>query len=211
MSSVPEIVATYEETIAQLRSQQQKHLPVLMLHGDDCQHMDISYIIVAVSDVMADLPEDLSVVAARIISDLALLNLLTSDKNALITEANEIIAEQMSDFRESLEKQLADVPETKLNRAVVIGTKHMNEAELAVLAKVYDKLEVTHVNHEERKDFVYYNYDQNPKLRENIVSAFYEVLVETQTESTLKFGNFVHTEAVMGFTSELLKVIKSKR
>lgn len=211
MDTVIETIATYEESVAQLREQQKTTLPTLFLSGDDCRFMDVSYIIEAINDLKDKLPEDCSEIAARIVADLALLDEKISDKNALIEEENEILNGQVSDLREALDIQLAGLPELKLTRAVKIGTKHMNEGELKVLAKVYDKLKVTHVNHEERKDLVYYDPEQQPELREKIIAAFYSTLEETGTESALEFRNYVHIETVGASTSNIASVIKSKR
>lgn len=211
MDTVIETIATYEESVAQLREQQKPTLPTLFLSGDDCRFMDVSYIIEAINDLKDKLPEDCSEIAARIVADLALLDEKISYKNALIEEENEILNGQVSDLREALDTQLAGLPELKLTRAVKIGTKHMNEGELKVLAKVYDKLKVTHVNHEERKDLVYYNPEEQPELREKIIAAFYSTLEEAGTESTLEFRNYVHIETVGPSTSNIVSVIKSKR
>lgn len=208
---VTEIVATYEASVFELRDQQKSTFPTLTLCGDDSQFMDTGYIIESINEIKDQLPEDCSVIAARIVADLALLNEMVSDKNALIKEENEILDEQVSELREALDAQLANIPEVKLTRAVTIGTKHMNAVELDVLEKVYQELKVTHVNHEERKDLVYYDYEQNPELREKIISTFYAILAISGVDSELDFRNYVHTEAVSGFTSELLKVVKSKR
>lgn len=210
MNTPLELIAGFQEATAQLREQHEKMLPTLSLCGDDCRYMDVPYIIEALNDVKENLPADLSVIAARIVADLALLNEMTNDQNALIQERNDILLEQIGDLHTALEVQLADVPERQLNRAVTIGTKHLNDAELALLEAVYTGLKVTHVNHEERKDLVYYNYDERPTLREDIIAAFYAGVKENNLNSELEFRNYVHSEAVMGYTSDLVKVIESK-
>lgn len=154
MNTPLELIAGFQEATAQLRDQHEQKLPTLSLCGDDCRYMDVAYIIEALNEVKDNLPADLSVIAARIVADLALLDEMTRDQNALIQERNDILAEQLGDLHTALEIQLADVPERQLNRAVTIGTKHLNAAELAVLEAVYTGLKVTHVNHEERKDLV---------------------------------------------------------
>lgn len=215
MTAIMETINFFEKSIDELRKQQEAKLPTLMLCGDDCQFMDISYIINAVSELKAELPEDCSVVAARIIADLALLHDMTTDRNELIQERNEIITSQISDFQSALDVQLANVPEIKLGRAIIIGTKHLNATHLSALSKVYDALKLTHVRHEERKDIVYHNYYDKPNLREEIISTFHTLLEKeenvTVLDSILTFRNFVHSEDVQGYTSDLIKVIKSKR
>lgn len=211
MNTPLELIAGFQEATAQLRDQHEQKLPTLSLCGDDCRYMDVAYIIEALNEVKDNLPANLSVIAARIVADLDLLDEMTSDQNALIQERNDILDEQIGDLHTALETQLADVPERKLTRAVTIGTKHMNADELAILEAVYTGLNVTHVNHEERKDLVYYNYDERPTLREDIIAAFYAGVKETNLNSEIEFRNYVHSENVMGYTSELVKVIEAKR
>lgn len=215
MTNVIETITCFENSIEELRKQQEAKLPTLMLFGDDCQFMDASYIINAVSELKDELPDDCSVVAARIIADLALLSEMTADRNALIQERNEIVEEQMGDLRSALDVQLATAPEVKMTRAIKIGTKHLNAIQLSALSKVYDALNLTHVRHEERKDIVYHNYDDTPNLRDEIISTFNTLLEKeenvTVLDSMLTFRNFVHSEDVQGYTSDLIKVIKSKR
>lgn len=211
MNTPLELIAGFQEATAQLRDQHEQMLPTLSLCGDDCRYMDVAYIIEALNEVKDNLPANLSVIAARIVADLAMLDEMTKDQNALIQERNDILDEQIGDLHTALETQLADVPERQLTCAVTIGTKHMNAAELAILEAVYTCLNVTHVNHEERKDLVYYNYDERPTLREDIIAAFYAGVKETNLNSEIEFRNYVHGENVMGYTSELVKVIEAKR
>jgi len=215
MTAIIDTINFVEKAIDELRKQQEDKLPTLMLFGDDCQFMDASYIINAVKELKDELPDDCSVVAARIIADLTLLSTMTADRNSLIQERNDIVEEQIDDLVSSLDVQLSTTPEVKLTRAIKIGTKHLNTIQLSALSKVYDALKLTHVCHEERKDIVYHNYDETPNLSDDIISAFHEFLVKedgaTFIDGTLKFRNFVHSEDVQGYTSDLIKVIKSKR
>lgn len=211
MNSVIDIIATYEISVNQLREQQQAALPTLLLCGDDSQFMDTAYIIEAISELRDKLPEDFSVIAARVVADLAQLHEMITDSNSLIKENNDILDEQVGDLREALETQLANVPETRFTRAILIGTGHMSYDEVQILNKVYDKLNVTHVNHEHHKDAVYCTDEECSTLREAIITEFSIILTEQRLASTLKFSNYVHSEAIMGYTSELVKVIKSKR
>lgn len=215
MNPVKDIIDTYEVSVSQLRDQKKPVFPTLSLCGDDAQFMDTSYIIEAINEIKDQLPDDCSVIAARIVADLAELHEMISDKNAIIKESNEILDEQVGDLHTALETQLADVPEVKLTRAIKIGTKHLNAIQLSALSKVYDTLNLTHVRHEERKDIVYHNYDETPNLSEVIISTFHTLLEKeenvTVLDCMLTFRNFVHSEDVQGFTSDLIKVIKSKR
>lgn len=211
MTSVIDIISTYETSVNQLSEQKQAVLPTLMLFGDDAQFMDASYIIEAINDLKAKLPEEFGVIAARVVADLAQLHEMIADSNSLITEQNDILDEQVGDLREALEKQLADVPETKLTRAILIGTGHMSYEEVQILNKVYDKLNITHVDNGRSKDYVYCTDEESSKLREAIIMEFSLTCREQQLETPLKFSNYVHSEAVMGYTSELVKVIRAKR
>ena len=211
MNSVIDIIDTYETSVDQLCDQKQATLPTLTLCGDDARFMDASYIIEAINELKANLPEDMSVIADRVVADLAQLHEMISDSNSLIVEQNDILNEQIGDLREALETQLADVPETRFTRAIIIGTGRMNYNEVQILNKVYDKLSITHVNHDHHKDSVYCTDEECSTLREAIITEFSIILNEQQFASTLKFSNYVHSEAIMGYTSELVKVIKSKR
>ena len=211
MDSVTDIIDTYEISVDQLCEQKQAVLPALTLFGDDSRFMDAPYIIEAINKLKSNLPEDMSLIASRIMADLNQLHEMIADSNSLIVEQNDILNEQLGDLREALETQLADVPESKLTRAIIIGTRHMNYDEIKILDKVYDKLNISHINREELNDYVYCTDDECSKLREAIIIEFASVLANQQLPSTLKFSNHVHSEAVMGYTSELVKVIKSKR
>lgn len=211
MDSVTDIIDTYEISVDQLCEQKQAVLPTLTLFGDDSRFMDAPYIIEAINELKSNLPEDMSLIASRIMADLNQLHEMIADSNSLIVEQNDILNEQLGDLREALETQLADVPESKLTRAIIIGTRHMNYDEIKILDKVYDKLNISHINREELNDYVYCTDDECSKLREAIIIEFAIFLAIQQLPSTLKFSNHVHSEAVMGYTSELVKVIKSKR
>lgn len=211
MTSVIDIITTYETSVEQLCEQKQVELPTLMLFGDDARFMDAPYIIEAINEMKDKLPEDMSVIAARVMADLAQLHEMIADSNSLIVERNDILNEQVGNLREALEKQLADVPETKLTRAILIGTGHMSYEEVQILNKVYDKLNITHVDKGRSKDYVYCTDDESSKLREAIIMEFSLICTEQQLNTPLKFSNYVHSEAVMGYTSELVKVIKAKR
>lgn len=211
MNNVIELITGFQAAAAQLREQQEKKLPVLALYGDDCQYMDSSYIIEAISNLKNDLPPEFAVVAGRIIADIALLSEMTDDKNALIEERNNILDGEVSDLQEALELQLADVPEVKMDRAVVINIKHMNNDEIQLLDQVYKNLKLSHVNREERKHSVYFVYDENPKLHSLIVAEFKKVVEDSGIVSSFPIANYVQGEPVMGFISDLIKVIQSKQ
>lgn len=211
MTSVIDIISTYETSVEQLHDQKQATLPTLTLCGDDAQFMDTGYIIEAISELKAKLPEEFSVIAARVVADLAQLHEMIADSNSLIVERNDILDEEMGDLREALATQLAEVPEAQLTRAITIGISHLSDDEVKALDKVYQKLNISHLNREARTDYVYCTDDESPKLREAIISEFSTVLTEEQIASTLKFSNYVHSQAVMGYTADLVKVIKSKR
>lgn len=211
MNNVIELIAGFQTTVAQLREQQEKTLPTLGLHGDDCEYMDSSYIIEAISNLKNNLPPEFAVVADRIIADIALLSEMTEDKNALIQERNDIIDSEVSDLQVALESHLVDVPEVKMDRAVVINIKHMNNDEIQLLDQVYKNLKLSHVNREERKHSVYFVYDENPKLHSLIVAEFKKVVEDSGIVSSFPIANYVQGEPVMGFISDLIKVIQSKQ
>jgi len=211
MTNVIELISGFQTAAAQLREQQEKTLPVLGLYGDDCQYMDSSYIIEAFSNLKSELPPEFAVVADRIIADISLLNEMTNDKNALIEERNEILDTEVSDLQAVLESHLVDLPESKMDRAVVINIKYMNDDELQLLEQVYKNLNLTHVNREERKHSVYFVYADKPKLHSLIVAEFNKVVAEYGIASSLLISNYVQGEPVLGFTSELIKVIQSKQ
>lgn len=211
MNNIIELITGFQTAAAQLREQQVKKLPVLGLYGDDCQYMDTSYIIEAISNLKNDLPPEFAVVADRIIADLALLNEMTNDENELIVERNEILDNEVSELQVALESHLVDLPETKMDRAVVINIKHMNNDEIQLLDQVYKNLKLTHVNREERKHSVYFVYDKNPKLHSLIVDEFKKVVEDSGIVSSLPIANYVQGEPVMGFISDLIKVIQSKQ
>lgn len=181
-----------------------------MLYGDDCQFMDTSYVINALDDLKDKLPSDISAVASRIISDLALLNGLINDSNDLIKERNHILDDQESDLRTAFHEQIANVPEAKMDRAVTVGVTHLNEEEIQTLESVYKKLDLTHINREDRKHYIYFNYAETPKLLQTIVQAFNDELKAVGMDSLIKFSNYVHSQSVGG-TSDLIKVIQSKQ
>lgn len=211
MDSVTDIIDTYEISVDQLCEQKQAVLPTLTLFGDDSRFMDAPYIIEAINELKSNLPEDMSLIASRIMADLNQLHEMIADSNSLIVEQNDILNEQIGDLREALETQLADVSESKLTRAIIIETNHMGYDEVKILDKVYDKLNILYINREDLKDYVYCTDDECSKLREAIIIEFASFLAEQRLNSSLKFSNYVHSEAVMGYTSELVKVIKSKR
>lgn len=211
MNSVIDIISTYETSVNQLNDQKQAVLPTLMLCGDDAQFMDAAYIIETINELKEKLPEDFSVIAARVVADLAQLHEMISDSNSLIVERNDILDEEIGDLREALDVQLAGVPESQMDRAIVIGTKHMSYDEIQILEKVYKNLKLTHINREIHKHSVYYTYDKSPELQKAIVAEYHVVLAESGLASSLKFENYVHGENIQGFTSDLVKVIKSKQ
>ena len=211
MNSVIDIISTYETSVNQLNDQKQSVLPTLSLCGDDAQFMDTSYIIEAINDFKEKLPEDLSVIAARVVADLAQLHEMISDSNSLIVERNDILDEEIGDLREALDVQLTGVPESQMDRAIVIGTKHMSYDEIQILEKVYKNFKLTHINRENHKHSVYYTYDKSPELQKAIVAEYHVVLAESGLVSSLKFDNYVHGANIQGFTSDLVKVIKSKQ
>lgn len=210
MTNILEVITGFQTAVSQVREQKEQELPHFMLYGDDCQFMDTSYVINALDDLKDKLPSDISAVASRIISDLALLNGLINDSNDLIKERNHILDDQESDLRTAFHEQIANVPEAKMDRAVTVGVTHLNEEEIQTLESVYKKLDLTHINREDRKHYIYFNYAETPKLLQTIIQAFNDELKAVGMDSLIKFSNYVHSQSVGG-TSDLIKVIQSKQ
>lgn len=207
MNSVIETLKNFEGKISDLRSKQEHLVPEFSVYGEDCIHIDIPYIVETLRSFSESAETECLAHINSVISGLEKIQEITNTKNELIKKRNEIIDNQISNLRETLNTQISDVPEVSMDRAIRISKSKIEEKYIKVLNQVYLNLGFTHISKEQWRDKIYYNSTTQPKIRNEIINEFNNVCIENNIELMQPISNFIQSESVSG---GVLEVIKSR-
>lgn len=136
--------------------------------------------------------------------------------NSLIAVVQEFQTICSEEVRQLFDTLIADVPEIRMTKPVVISIDKMNDAEIQILENVFCRLNVTHLHREPQKYLVYCTEADFEHLKKSIIDEFYKVVKEKNIYSSFKFIDDcfpinIYSGHVSGCVDELRKVVKSKR
>lgn len=98
--------------------------------------------------------------------------------NSLIAVVQEFQTICSEEVRQLFDTLIADVPEIRMTKPVVISIDKMNDAEIQILENVFCRLNVTHLHREPQKYLVYCTEADFEHLKKSIIDEFYKVVKE---------------------------------
>lgn len=208
-----QLINDYEQEISEIKKGEMPLLGKLSISVGDEYGGDIvetALIIESLNDLKATLPEDMILIINRAVADLDLLDTKTKAHNEVATKNNNVIIQKLADAQERLHVELDQFPEVNFKTKVRISTRQMSEQDIAFLDVVYKNLGFTHVERVSWRDFIFFEYEKRPNIRNEIINEYNKVTSENNHISQVSIGNFTHVETVSGHFSDLLNVFKSK-
>lgn len=136
--------------------------------------------------------------------------------NSLIAVVQEFQTICSEEVRQLFDTLIADVPEIRMTKPVVISIDKMNDSDIQILENVFCRLNVTHLRREPQKYLVYCTEADFEHVKKSIIDEFYKVVKEKNIHSSFKFIDDcfpinIYSGYVSGCVEELRKVVKSKR
>lgn len=206
MNNVIVLIEEHAEKVFNLRSQKVPNFQPFNIYGEDNMNIGTEHVVEALKEMDDSMLTQYALeLKNKLIADMESFGNEISQLIEKRNLDNEEIDESIGMLNEELENALKDVPEAKLTRAIHIDLKQLDEQAINALKQVYVNLGLTHVQLLETVHTIYFN-PNTPRFIQSIIDEFNRIS-ETPCSD---FHKLIQGEQVMGYTSELVKVIKSK-
>jgi len=200
------LIEEHSEKVSNLRAQKVPTFLPFNIYGEDNMDIGTENVVEALKEMDDSMLTQYAVeLKNKLIADMESFGKEISQSIEKRNLHNEEIDENIGMLNEELEDALKDIPETELTRVIHIDLNHLVERAVNTLKQVYVNLGLTHIVLSETTHSIYFNPNTH-RFVQSIINEF-DRISETPYPNLYKR---IQGENVMGYTSELVKVIKSR-
>jgi hypothetical protein len=213
MSDILIKISQIENSIADLYSQKKPHFPSSDTFDSEGSHQDLGEIASYLSFIKNKLPEHMASVLEETIINLHKIDESIKHEESTIELYNNSINKKISYLHLDIEKELSDCPEKNMKSSLFVNiialSNYYNDDVRNILDIVYKNLGITHVSKHGSSDYVYYDSTVLNDLNILIAEEFSDVCSQLG-KPIVDIGVYISYFPVASYTSELVKIVKSK-
>ncbi len=213
MSNIIDTISHIEKSIEDIRAQKKINFPASDTFDSDGFPQELNHLADYLSAIKCNLPENMASSIEDTIVNLHNIDRSIKEQENNIALHNKELDKKISSLYKNLENELSNCPEKKLTSSLfvnIIALSTLYDTDIRnILDSAYKNLGITHVSKHPNSDWIYYDDSKFNDLKLLLTHEFSNVCSKLD-KPIIDIGIYIAYSHVSGYTSDLVKIIKSK-